>query len=60
LVPGLRQKLFYNSSKGQNARVAATDAKEFAMGVEGGWWNDAEKRRARELLPIIQEVLQKA
>lgn len=30
------------------------------MGVEGGWWNDAEKRRARELLPIIQEVLQKA
>ena len=32
----------------------------FAGGVNEGWWNDDEKRRARELIPIIKEVLAKA
>ena len=32
-------------------------------GVEGvggneGWWSDDEKRRVRELIPIIEEILQ--
>lgn len=29
------------------------------LGVNEGWWNDDEKRRARELIPIIDEILQK-
>jgi hypothetical protein len=29
------------------------------LGVDEGWWNDDEKRRARELIPIIEEILQK-
>jgi hypothetical protein len=40
-----------------NARIAATDARAFAGGVNEGWWNDNEKRRARELIPIIEKVL---
>ena len=41
----------------RNARIAATDAQAFAEGVSDGWWNDDEKRRAKELKPIIDEVL---
>jgi hypothetical protein len=55
-----RQAVYYFSRGDQaNARIAATDAQAFAGGVNEGWWNDDEKRRARELIPIIKEVLQK-
>ena len=55
-----RQAVYY-FSRGEraNARIAATDAQAFAGGVNDGWWNDDEKRRARELIPIIKEVLSK-
>ena len=55
-----RQAVYY-LARGEraNARIAATDAEVFAGGVNEGWWNDAEKRRARELIPIIKEVLAK-
>jgi len=56
-----RQAVYYFSRGDRaNARIAATDAQAFAGGVNEGWWNDDEKRRARELIPIIQEVLAKA
>jgi len=56
-----RQAVYYFSRGDRaNARIAATDAQAFAGGVSEGWWNDDEKRRARELIPIIQEVLGKA
>jgi hypothetical protein len=56
-----RQAVYYFlRGEMRNARIAAMDAREFAQGVAGGWWNDAEKRRARELRPIIEEVLQKS
>jgi hypothetical protein len=53
-----RQAVYY-LMKGEraNARIAATDARAFAGGVNEGWWNDNEKRRARELIPIIEKVL---
>jgi hypothetical protein len=55
-----RQAVYYFSRGDRaNARIAATDAQAFAGGVNEGWWNDDEKRRARELIPIIQEVLGK-
>ena len=56
-----RQAVYY-FTRGEmaNARIAAIDAQGFAGGVNEGWWNDAEKRRARELIPIIREVLAKA
>lgn len=56
-----RQAVYY-FSRGDlaSARIAATDAQAFVGGVNGGLWNDDEKRRARELIPIIQEVLGKA
>lgn len=54
----LRQAVYYHlKGDKRNARVAATDAQAFAEGVSGGWWNDDEKRRAKELKPIIDEVL---
>jgi hypothetical protein len=57
----VRQAVYYFSiGERSNARIAATDAQAFAGGVNEGWWNDDEKRRARELIPIIQEVLSKA
>jgi len=57
----VRQAVYYFSiGERSNARIAATDAQAFAAGVNEGWWNDDEKRRARELIPIIQEVLSKA
>jgi len=57
----VRQAVYYFSiGERSNARIAATDAQAFASGVNEGWWNDDEKRRARELIPIIQEVLGKA
>ncbi|NBX01904.1 J domain-containing protein [bacterium] len=54
----LRQAVYYhlNGDK-KNARIAATDARQFANGVQDGWWNDNEKRRAKELKPIIDEIL---
>jgi hypothetical protein len=56
-----RQAVYYFSRGDRaNAQIAATDAQAFAGGVNEGWWNDDEKRRARELIPIIQEVLAKA
>lgn len=56
-----RQAVYYFSRGDRaNARIAATDAQAFAGGVNEGWWNDDEKRRARELIPIIREVLAKA
>jgi hypothetical protein len=56
----VRQAVYYLSiGERSNARIAATDAQAFAGGVNEGWWNDDEKRRARELIPIIQEVLSK-
>lgn len=55
-----RQAVYYFSRGDRaNARIAATDAQAFAGGVNEGWWNDNEKRRARELIPIIKEVLGK-
>jgi hypothetical protein len=55
-----RQAVYYFSRGDRaNARIAATDAQAFAGGVNEGWWNDDEKRRARELIPIIKEVLGK-
>lgn len=55
-----RQAVYYfGIGDRANARIAATDAQAFAGGVNEGWWNDDEKRRARELIPIIQEVLEK-
>lgn len=55
-----RQAVYYFSLGDRaNARIAATDAQTFASGVNEGWWNDDEKRRARELIPIINEVLGK-
>ena len=55
-----RQAVYYfTRGERANARIAATDAKTFAGGVNEGWWNDDEKRRARELIPIIEEVLAK-
>jgi hypothetical protein len=51
---------YFSIGERSNARIAATDAQAFAGGVNEGWWNDDEKRRARELIPIIQEVLSKA
>lgn len=54
----VRQAVFFHlSGDRQNARLAANDARIFAEGVNGGWWNDDEKRRAKELKPIIDEVL---
>ena len=56
-----RQAVYYFSRGDRvNARIAAADVQAFAGGVNEGWWNDDEKRRARELIPIIQEVLGKA
>lgn len=56
-----RQAVYYfTRGERANARIAATDAQGFAGGVNEGWWNDDEKRRARELIPIIEEILQKA
>jgi hypothetical protein len=56
----VRQAVYYFSiGERSNARIAATDSQAFAGGVNEGWWNDDEKRRARELIPIIQEVLSK-
>jgi len=56
-----RQAVYYFSRGDRaNARIAATDAQAFAGGVNEGWWNDDEKRRARELIPIVNEVLAKA
>ena len=56
-----RQAVYYFTRGDRaNARIAAQDAQGFAGGVNEGWWNDAEKRRARELIPIIGEILQKA
>ena len=55
-----RQAVYYfTRGERANARIAATDARGFAGGVNEGWWNDQEKRRARELIPIIEEILQK-
>jgi hypothetical protein len=55
-----RQAVYYfNRGDRTNARIAATDAQASAGGVNEGWWNDEEKRRARELIPIVQEVLSK-
>ncbi len=55
-----RQAVYYfTRGDRQNARIAAVDARAFAQAVDGGWWNDAEKRRARELTPVIEEVLSK-
>jgi hypothetical protein len=56
-----RQAVYYFTRGDRaNARIAATDAQAFAGGVNEGWWNDAEKRRARELIPIIDEIMRKA
>ena len=55
-----RQAVYYFTTGNKpNAKIAATDAKIFAMGVNNGWWNDNEKRRALELIPLIDEVLAK-
>jgi hypothetical protein len=55
-----RQAVYYFSRGDRvNARIAAADAQAFAGGVNEGWWNNDEKRRARELIPLIQEVLAK-
>jgi len=55
-----RQAVYYfTRGERANARIAAIDAQAFAGGVNEGWWNDNEKRRARELIPIIKEVLSK-
>jgi hypothetical protein len=55
-----RQAVYYFSRGDRaNSRIAATDAQAFAGGVNQGWWNDDEKRRAKELIPIINEVLGK-
>lgn len=53
-----RQAVYYlMRGERSNARIAATDARAFAGGVNEGWWNDNEKRRARELIPIIEKVM---
>ena len=55
-----RQAVYYQMrGERANARIAAEDARGFAAEIVDGWWNDDEKRRARELKPIIDEVLLK-
>jgi len=53
-----RQAVYYQiRGERANARIAAEDARGFAAEIVDGWWNDEEKRRARELKPIIDEIL---
>lgn len=53
-----RQAVYYFTiGQRNNARIAANDARAFANSIADGWFNDDEKRRARELLPILQQVL---
>lgn len=53
-----RQAVYYHMMGDRTkARLAATDGQAFAAEIVNGWWNDDEKRRARELAPILNEVM---
>lgn len=58
LEVSLRQAVYF-AMRGDrlNASLAARDAQVFAEHIRKGFWNDNEKRRAREVAPIIEQVL---